>query len=64
MIEVTRKHRIVCDVCGPLYDETGPAEEAEEFARYHLNEDIGADDPRPHLEHVITITPITIVENW
>lgn len=57
-----KKHRIVCDVCGPCYDANS-AEEAEEYAIHHLCEDIGDENPRPHQEHKIEITQVTIVES-
>lgn len=61
-VAVSYKHKIVCDVCGPLYDASS-AGEAEEYASHHINEDIGDEDPRPHYSHIITISPITVVES-
>lgn len=61
-VEISHKHRIVCDTCGDLYDADS-AEEAEEYAAYHINEDIGDENPRPHSGHIITISPITVVES-
>jgi hypothetical protein len=62
VVEIEHRHRIICDQCGPLYDADS-AEDAEAYAVHHITEDIGDEDPRPHLGHLVSITPITIVEN-
>lgn len=60
-ISIEHRHRIVCDECGLLFD-ADTANDAEEYAAHHINEDIGDENPRPHFGHRITITPVTIVE--
>jgi hypothetical protein len=61
-VEIAHRHRAICDVCGILYDAHS-AEEAEQSAVHHINKDIGDENPRPHYDHIIEITPVTVVSS-
>ena len=59
-IEVAHKWVLKCldCECGGEFDSAG---EAEQYAKHHINDDIGDEEPRPFSNHIVEIAQHTVV---